>query len=113
MGKTLKQRLAKSWRGGEGKRKDVGAFSIQRTHLSRSLEQAIDHAERKRRRSDFSDSDSVALRTPLTAKLTTPTPTPTQTLSLVKTSSLNSISYPERKGQKKLVTLETRLFKKV
>ena len=59
----------------------------------------------------FFASDSVALMTPLTAPLTTPTPT--QTLSLVKTRSLNSTSYPEWKGQKKLATLETRLFKKV
>ena len=70
---------------GKGKRKDVSRF-LNSADPSRSLEQAIDHAERKRRRSDFSASDSVALMTPLT------TPTPTQTLSVVKTSSLNSTS---------------------
>ena len=76
--------LRKVGGAGKGKRKDVPRF-LNSADPSRSLEQ-----ERKRRRSDFSASDSVALMTPLTAPLTTPTPT--QTLSLVKTSSLNSTS---------------------
>ena len=91
------------------KGKDVRAFSVQRTRLYRSLEQAIDHAGRKRLTrersrkkmecSDFSAFDSVALMTPLTTPmlmftrficaLTTPLMTPT--LSLVK-ASLNSTS---------------------